>query len=282
MQHLDFTAAQAEAILKQAGELAVQRAKHAFDLGIVDPMTLKAGVGGEERCADLIDYMIRSDEGLSWGGREPYRYNGDAFQWCGAFAAYCMPYIALELRELYWASTDRLNAYLQNKLLFGNGNEKAVAAKYPKVDPKTFERTHGKPYTLAYSRLYGVFDEHSVTGPVQARAGDITLFGPARAKTEFRPFGQHVTVVDSWRVEASEGVHPARAWLSLYEGNATGEIPGRPETVKHPVQGVIHKDRPVGLVEGESPDDYHLRRWGRPSFFDIDLALFVQYGGILP
>lgn len=269
MNHLDFTAAQAEAILKQAGELAVERAKFAYELGIVDPMTLQAGLVGEERCADLIDYMIRSDEGLGWSGRAPYRYNGDAFQWCGAFVAYCMPWIALPLRVLYWSSTDRLNAYAQRKLLFGNSREREAAKKFA-LPPQA---AGSAPFL---DRKFLAFDESSVAHQTipgfTPRAGDIGLVGPARARSDFRPHGQHVVLI-------TERSGPN---LGTYEGNATGEIPGRPETKTRPVQGVISTWRPIGLTPSDSLDDYHLRRWIRPSFFDVDLDLFVKYGGVLP
>ena len=272
-QHLDFTIEQVEKIMVRAGEIAVERALDTYALSIVDPMTLKDGLGKEERCADLIDHMIRSDEGLGWSGRTEYRYNGDSFQWCGAFAAYCQPFIALELRRLYWASTDRLNAYLQHKPLFGTKNERAVMARFPKRHQEEFERETGKRWTPSYARIYGTFDQDSINGSVLMRAGDIGLFGPAWARSNFRPFGQHVTVFKGYEIRG-------RQWFcDLYEGNATGEIPGRPETVKHPVQGVIHMKRPIGLHDGQSLDDYHLRRWGRWSFFDIDLDLFEEYSG---
>lgn len=281
-QHLEFTAEQAELILKRAGEVAVQRAHDSWALGIVDPMTLKAGVGSEERCADLIDYMIRSDEGLGWGGRAEYRFNGDAFQWCGAFAAYCQPYIALELRVMYWSSTDRLNAYAQHKLLFGNSRERALAAKYPKSVSKGFEEATGMPWTPAYARQFGEFNEASRMPAIGMRPGDICLFGgapnPHREDANYRPFGQHVTLLaDKPRLRDPD------SWTTtLFEGNATGEIPGRPETRQKPVQGVINMQRPIGLRPSDSRDKYHLRRWMRPSFFDIDLDLYEKHVGALP
>lgn len=273
--HLDFTPAQAEQIMLQAGELALQRARHAYALGVVDPMTLQAGLLAESPSADLIDYMIRSDEGLGWGGRSEYRYNGDDFEWCGAFVAYCMPWIDPELRQVYWSSTDRLNAYAQHKLLFGSAREKRLAAKYPKFTRRSWE-AKGHEWTSAYARQFVTFDEQSVTGPPEARAGDIALVGPAFRQTGFRAHGDHVVLVDK-PSEVS-----ARWALDTYEGNAYGEIPGRPETKARPVQGVIRGVRPVGLRKADRRSVYHLRRWIRPSFFDVDLALYVRHGGVLP
>lgn len=278
MNPMDYTTEQAAAIVKAAGLLAIQRAGHVFELGIVDPMTLAKGLGDEKASASFIDYAIRSDEGLGWGGAcapDGYRWNGDDFEWCGAFVAYCMPYIALDLRQLYWSSTDRLNAYAQRKLLFGTTREKALAVKYvyPAVAGAAKARLDRKFLTLNERSVGDNFP--STFSP---QAGDIALFGPAGAQANFRSFGQHVTVLKELIPEAFGD----RAGLHTYEGNARGEIPGRPATKAHPVQGVIHPVRPVGLAASDSRSTYHCRRLIRPSFLDIDLELFTKYGGVLP
>lgn len=279
MRHTDFTTAQAHEIMRRAAQTSLTRAHDAWALGIVDPMTLADGLGKEKRCSSLIDYIIRSDEGLGWSGRDPYRYNGDHFEWCGAFVAYCMPFVALELRRLYWSSTDRLNAYFQYKALFGTPNEKRVMETYKRKLRSELDSFGLDGLDPVYSRQYGVCTEHSREAPAGVLPGDIALFGAAKFRQNPRPFGTHVVLVDNIKQETAT----ARASFLNYEGNAEGAIPGRPETELRPVQGIIHKRRPVGLSPGDSQYlTYHLRRWGRISFFDIDLALFERHCGPLP
>jgi hypothetical protein len=63
-----------------------------------------------EWAREQILKMIQQD-GLGWQGWIK-SYTGDgAFAWCGAFAAYTMPWVRKELRYKWFASTYRLSEY---------------------------------------------------------------------------------------------------------------------------------------------------------------------------
>lgn len=241
--------------LKAAGERALERALAAYDKGIIDPMTMTSAMKHPES-SKFIDRCIRSEEdGLGWKGAlapDGYRYNGDGFEWCGAFAAYAWAEsVTLELRRLYFSSTDRLNAWGQYKALFGTENEKRVMAKYPRPDKD------GRAFVALNERSFDTSLDRSLVKAFDPRPGDILLVGGVVAGGGFRSWGTHVCLVESFNPKTGE--------FATVEGNATGAVPGQVAKV----QGVIRNVRKLGLRPGESLRTYHARRLIRPGAKDL-------------
>lgn len=65
----------------------VRRALDAWHDGILEPD--QRPIGDAAPRADTIDEFIRGPLGLGWGWLKPYEKNG-TFEWCGAFAAWCL------------------------------------------------------------------------------------------------------------------------------------------------------------------------------------------------
>lgn len=65
----------------------VRRALDAWHDGILEPG--QPAIGGATPRPDIISEFIRGPLGIGWGWEKPYQKNGD-FEWCGAFAAWCL------------------------------------------------------------------------------------------------------------------------------------------------------------------------------------------------
>lgn len=235
-------------VLEEAGRAALAAAVGAWERNIVDPLRR---VGDDESRA-FIDAIARTPAGTNSGGAR-YRRNGDR-EWCGDFAAYCWGAagLALELREIYFASTFRLDCYGRYAEAFKgiSKREPGVRARWPKPEP------------VDERRLYMQLDAKTTVAEIfhafRPRAGDILIVGvdPAlhRGREQDRPpaFGTHVTIVESFDAN--------RRIFNTIEGNATGLLPdGRV------VQGVVRQQRALG----SRGDIMHARRLIRPSIHDL-------------
>jgi hypothetical protein len=227
-QHMD-TVARKEG-LEAAGEDAVKRALAMWQTDIYDPRK-----DDKSELADMskaaIDAFIRGPKALNWTWEQPYAGDG-AFQWCGAFAAYCWPGVKQSLRQLYFSSTLRLDRYASYQSYNGGTNT-------------------GK------GRLYVKLDENSTVDDVKDiwRPGDILIIGPERPKTPHVPaswhdYGNHICIVEAFDEKHGE------FWTVEGNGNGVG-----PHGEKQ--QGVVKAKRQLG------GPGWHARRLIRPSEEDL-------------
>lgn len=167
--------------LESHGRLAISEALRLWKLDIYDPPRSDKSVSAIASKGH-IDSFIRSGLGWTW---EP-TYAGDgAFEWCGAFAAWCWAGVKAQLRRQYFASTYRLDRYARYQSVNGELNRGA-------------------------GRLIATLDEHSNVTPWEPRAGDILMIGPPGSG-----FGKHITLVESFDGKVFHTV----------EGNGTGTGP---------------------------------------------------------
>lgn len=222
--------------LELAGRVALAAAVAAWERGIVDPRRPT----GDDASRDFIDAIGRTREGTNSGGRR-YKKDGDR-EWCGDFAAYCWGKagLALDLREIYFASTFRLDCYGRYAEAFRglSDREPDVRKRWPKpADPEA-------------GRLYLQLDPKSTVRDVFAfrpRAGDILLVGGASSG-----YGTHVCLVESFDAN--------RRIFHTIEGNAHGLQPDGQIR-----QGVVRNQRALG----SRGDPMHARRLIRPGIADI-------------
>lgn len=229
--------------IELAGRVAMGSGLAAWQQLIIEPKKH----GQEPESAAWIDKTIRTPAGLDWSWMQDAFDADGEYEWCGAFGAYCWAKagLDLDLRRMYWSSTDRLNAYAQYKPLFGTTREKALMARFP------------KPADPAERRLCLVLDErsnHENLAGVTPREGDILLVGNVGSR-----MGTHVTVVE--RYDQAEG------GFYTVEGNARGQWPDG--KARPGVQGVTRNFRPLGLDRGQT--GYHARRLIRPSPHDLTI-----------
>lgn len=213
-----------DARLATAGKLAITWARLTWTKNIADNAL------GEP----MIDPMIRTNAGINWHWRPPYR--ADTFEWCGAFAAFAWyRSIAMKTRQAFFSSTGRLDAWARYEVYTGEPNPRPAVGAY---------------------RSYVNLDEHSThpwvagfggTGP---RAGDILLVGGVGTGP-----GKHITLVE--RYDEAKGI------FHTIEGNGGGY---GPDGVRR--QGVVISQRPLG-GKGLLPTAYHARRLIRPAPHDI-------------
>ena len=225
--------------ITEAGQQALDRARIAWELGIVEPR--KAGENAES--AKWIDSIIRTDEGLGWSWL-PRHESFESFEWCGAFAAHAWQSVDQAQRKTYFSSTARLEAWARYVPMFGTTAEKQLMARFPK--PAAFE----------FQRKRLVLDETSTPDQVTAWApmpGDILIVGAVGSK-----MGTHITIVERW--------DPVRGVFHTIEGNARGRFASGGYEGR---QGVVRQERKVGLAPSEPRKNYHARRVLRPSVLDL-------------
>lgn len=229
-------------ILKESGERAIERGLAAWSRDIIDPPSRSINDSNFDSDRAEIDSYIRN--GLLLGGTQnpktfKYEKDGD-FEWCGAFAAHCWePFVAADLRRLYFPSTYRLDCYGRYVAGFQTANAKDVWSRFPK--PAQGERK--------YARLNSMSTVEDVEkfGP---RAGDILLVGTSTGLA----YGAHITLVERW--------DPVAKVFHTIEGNGTGIGPDGKRR-----QGVVKAQRPLG---GPNPSrNYHALRLVRPGINDI-------------
>jgi hypothetical protein len=232
----------ADLVLKQAGERALERGIAAWNRDIIDPpsQSLRDPAFDSDRLE--IDSYIRNAVllgGVQYPKIFKYQKDGD-YEWCGAFAAHCWePFIHAELRQLYFPSTYRLDCYGRYIAGFQTPNAQAIAKKYPR--PQVGERKHLK--LLANSSVDAV-------NQFAPRAGDILLVGTSNGPA----YGAHVTIIESW--------DPSTKIFHTVEGNGTGVGPDGKRR-----QGVVKAQRPLGTATPTRV--YHALRIIRPGITDI-------------
>jgi hypothetical protein len=211
-----------------AGTLAVVEANRMWQRNVVD--LLRGSINQASR--EVIDAIIRTDEGLGWSWEQPYRGDND-FQWCGAFAAWCWAKagMRLDVRKNYLASTYRLDRF----------------ARYQPIN----ERVKNERPKLGPYRTLIELDEFSKGRDVPFRAGDIMTIGSVSSV-----YGQHICIVESYDANAD--------LVCTIEGNGGGELPGGSRG-----QGIVRGKRQVGLRPGQPPTVYHARRLIRPAPSDL-------------
>lgn len=234
----------ADLILKEAGERAIERAVAAWRRDIIDPPSKSLRDPAFEPDRTEIDSYIR--HGVLMGGVQnpkSFKYTKDGdYEWCGAFAAHCWePFIYADLRQLYFPSTYRLDCYGRYIAGFQTPNAQAVAKKYPRPTDEVGARKY-----LKLTHLSSVEEVNNFA----PRAGDILLVGTSGGPA----YGAHVTLVESWD-------STARVFNTI-EGNGTGLGPDGKRR-----QGVIKAQRSLG---GPSPSKvYHALRIIRPGITDM-------------
>lgn len=234
----------ADLILKEAGERALERALAAWQRDIVDPPSKSLRDPAFEQDRTEIDSYIR--HGVLMGGVQnpkSFKYTKDGdYEWCGAFVAHCWePFIQADLRQLYFPSTYRLDCYGRYLAGFQTPNAQAVAKKYQKPSMPEEARKY-----LRLTYMSSV-DEVNDFAP---RAGDILLVGTSMGPA----YGAHVTLIEKW--------DPATKIFHTVEGNGTGLGPDGKRR-----QGVVKAQRPLGgVAPGKT---YHALRIIRPGLSDI-------------
>lgn len=227
----DASAPGGDALLKVKGEQVVARAKAVWLEGIVDPPSASSAYA---KSRARIDGFIRGADGLHWTWEDPYIKDGD-FKWCGAFASHAWAVAGVKgsLRKRFFSSTYRLDRYGQYKSIDESPAESAPAT--------------GKRKYLQLNEKSGVSDVLAF-GP---RPGDILLVGGTTSA-----YGAHITVIERFV--------PEKACFVTLEGNASGNAPNGGW-----VEGVIRRERPIGLGESKPRSTYHARRLIRPSLQDL-------------
>lgn len=232
----------AETILKEAGERAIERALAAWRRDIVDPPSKSLRDPAFESDRTEIDSYIRN--GVLMGGVQnpkSFKYTKDGdYEWCGAFAAHCWePFVQPDLRQLYFPSTYRLDCYGRYVAGFQTPNAQAVARKYPR--PTEGERKYLKLNHMSSINEVNDFDP---------RSGDILLVGTSNGPS----YGAHITLIERW--------DPMTKVFHTIEGNGTGLGPDGKRR-----QGVVRAQRPLG---GPMPArNYHALRIIRPGINDL-------------
>ena len=229
--HLAVTDA---ARIAQAGERALDAARSLWTSTIVDP---PHGTSSEKAQYSLarIDEMIRSDRGLAWSWRGPYRGDGDC-QWCGAFAAWCWAAAGLLLahRIAWWSSTYRLDRW----------------ASYKQLEVGPHDPTNPPPAPGELRRLYQRCDGQSSPGSLlwPPRPGDVALVGT-------RGYGSHITIVEEYS-EADRQIQTlsGNGWGTLGDGKRG--------------QGVVRRAYPIGAARPDQTS--HVRRLLRPALGDLE------------
>lgn len=209
--------------LKVAGERALARALGQWKLDIRDWKRTAKGVESEADRVIIDDYIRR---GLGWTWQAPYAGDG-AFEWCGAFAAWCW-YMDLlpELRRDYLPSCYRLFAWSQGLTASG---EKPKAP----IERPTFLALDENSTAADVLGFAG-------TGP---RAGDLLIVGDGKPE-----YGEHITVVEKFDAAGER--------FYTVEGNGGGTFPDGTRG-----QGVVRAIRPLGRASVR----YIARRLYRPT-----------------
>lgn len=178
-------AADPDARLARAGELAIAEADRLWALDVYDPPKTDKSKRAD-RSRAVIDAILRD---AGWGWMTPYLGNGEP-QWCGLFAAACWRAAGINPSMLatYWASTYRLRLWARYHEFGGRPNPA------PKEGPR---------------RLIAQLDERSTSLPFVPRPGDLLVVGNG-GKAD----GDHITLV--------VGYDAGRRVFSTLEGNGIG------------------------------------------------------------
>ena len=131
-------------------------------------------VGNAANGAARIDEYIRGSLGLGWSTAElgptarpgiPYTRNG-MFQWCGAFAAFCLGNVGLHpaLRKKHLASTYRLWAW-------SNGNARRIAPLAIQPGDIVVMGPAGKTEGAHIAIAYAAPDGRGLVGTYEGNAG---------------------------------------------------------------------------------------------------------------
>lgn len=223
-----------------------------------------------------IDEYIRGPRGLGWSWlRKPYQPGRGQFEWCGAFASWCLraagwhPQLALA----YGSSTVRLAAYGRYRVATRASRgllrvlvTAAAAAAYRPLEPLVGEslRVVELHDALGGRREFQVVDPEAAAAdlPWLPEPGDIVLVGPLRRRDGAAPLavGQHVTLCRG--LVHAGGVTPA---VLTVEGNGSGLGPGGPADRR---EGVVHGVRPFG-AQVTDPFAYRIRAVIRPALTDF-------------
>lgn len=213
--------------LKAAGERALNRALAEWKLHIVDPKRTDKSERAVYARGAITNYI---HFGLGWTWQPPYAGDG-AFEWCGAFAAWCwLESLLPELRRDYLPSCYRLFNWTQGLEALG-GKPKAP------ITPPTFLALDENSKPSDVLRFAG-------TGP---RAGDLLIVGDGKPE-----YGEHITIVE--RFEATGGL----GTFYTVEGNGGGSFPDGNRG-----QGVVRALRTLGKRAGGG--SYIARRLLRPT-----------------
>jgi hypothetical protein len=241
-RRLELTSLTADARLRLAGELAINRAKWLWLARVTDPPN---ATDQYQASRALIDGFIRGVQGLGWSWEPPYVRDGE-FEWCGAFAAWAWGQVGLgaNWRTNFLASTYRLDRFGRYLRLESHLNpppaDPGEARRYRQFDESS------SPFHVAFDPRPGAADTSAECEP---RAGDILLVGTG-------DFGSHITLVERYDL--------ATGTFATVEGNGTGVDP---QGVR--MHGVVRAQRRVGVPHDAAGSPYHARRLIRPSLLDL-------------